>query len=187
MEKFYLKSNNEEVKIGSTIFHLVKKKVPFGIAVHQEELTLDEKLLNKLLEEGVIYKKETKDAAPKEKEEAIVDLSKYIESIAKKQGWHLDKAVNILNLVYTLNPMSALNIILREIAIDLDKKYEDHIQNSPKIFIISTLNGKIGEVNKAHIANYRNFAAFRTIEDAKAACKIVSPILRGIFKNGRKK
>ena len=51
MEKFYLKSNNEEVKIGSTIFHLVKEKVPFGIALHHEELTLDEKLLNKLLKE----------------------------------------------------------------------------------------------------------------------------------------
>ena len=74
-------------------------------------------------------------------------------------------------------------MVLREIAIELDKKYEDHIENSPEIYVISMLDGKIAKANKAHIKNYRNFAAFRTIEDAKIACRIVKPILKEMFKN----
>ena len=191
MEKFYLKSNNEEVKLGEVLYHPVIRRIPFGVAMMQEEVTLDEELLAKLLKNGAIYKKPIEDTildTPKPVEVKIhTDLQYYFEKIAKKQNWHTEKVCNILNAVSTLNPMSAMNIVLREIAIEIDQKYSDHIQNSPKIYIISALNGKIGEVNKAHIANYRNIAAFRSIEDAKIACKIVSPILRGIFKNGKSK
>ena len=80
-------------------------------------------------------------------------------------------------------PAAALSIILREIATELDKKYKDHIEKSPEIYVISTLDGRITKANKAHIRNYRNFAAFRTIEDAKIACKIVKPILKEMFKS----
>ena len=45
------------------------------------------------------------------------------------------------------------------------------------------LDGRITKANKAYIKNYRNFAAFRTIEDAKIACRIVKPILKEMFKS----
>ena len=45
------------------------------------------------------------------------------------------------------------------------------------------LDGRITKANKAYIKNYRNFAAFRTIEDAKIACRIVKPILTEMFKS----
>ena len=44
-------------------------------------------------------------------------------------------------------------------------------------------DGRITKANKAHIKNYRNFAAFRTVEDAKTACSIVRDILKELFKN----
>jgi hypothetical protein len=43
------------------------------------------------------------------------------------------------------------------------------------------LDGRIYKVNKAHIKNYRNFAAFRSIEDAKTACKILREILKSMY------
>lgn len=191
MEKFYLKSDNVEVTLGDKLYHPVANKIPFGMEIMSEEVTLDEKLLAKLLEEGVIYKKEVAgdkvEMAGPTMIEVPSELQYYLEKIAQKNGWHVGKVCNILNTVSELNPMAAMNVVLREIAVEIDKKYKDHIQYSPKIFIISSLNGKIGEVNKAHIANYRNIAAFRSVEDAKIACKIVSPILRGIFKNGKRK
>ena len=191
MEKFYLKSENVEVNLGDKLYHPSTEKTPFGWVIKSEEVTLDEKLLAKLLKDGVIYKREVAgdkvEMAGPTMPEVPSELQYYLEKIAQKNGWHVGKVCNILNTVAELNPIAAMNIVLREIAIEIDKKYKDHIQNSPKIFIISSLNGKIGEVNKAHIANYRNIAAFRSIEDAKIACKIVSPILRGIFKNGKSK
>ena len=79
-------------------------------------------------------------------------------------------------------PAAAFSMVLREIAVELDKKYEDHIENSPEIYVISMLDGRITKANKAHIKNYRNFSAFRTIEDARIACRIVKPILKEMFK-----
>ena len=81
--------------------------------------------------------------------------------------------------------MAAVNIVLREIACILDEKYPDHINKSDKIYIISTFDGRIHEVSKAYIKNYRNFAAFRTIEDAKIACNIVRDQLKDMFKSGK--
>lgn len=140
------------------------------------------KLFNKEVDE--LLNNENK---PKEETTVVpMDLDYYIGKIANRLGWKIDKAYNYLNNVDSIFPMAALSMLLREIAIEIDKKYEDHISNSPEIYVISTLNGKINRVYKAHIKNYRNFAAFRTIEDAKIACKIVKPVLKGLFEPSEK-
>lgn len=47
------------------------------------------------------------------------------------------------------------------------------------------LDGRITKANKAHIKNYRNFAAFRSVSDAKIACSIVRDVLKEMFKSGK--
>lgn len=123
----------------------------------------------------------------KVEEEPVVDLKFFIYSLAQKRDWSFNKMVGYLNSIKELNPMAAFSIILREIAVYLDKKYEDHIENSEKIFVISSLDGRIHEVCKAHVKNYRNFAAFRTIEDAKFACNLLRDYLKDMFKKNAKK
>lgn len=113
-------------------------------------------------------------------------LDYYISNLARKKGWKPEKMAGYLESLWDINPMAAVNVLLREIAIELDKKYEDHIENSEKIYVISPLDGRIHEVVKAHIKNYRNFAAFRTIEDAKVACRILRDDLKELFQSGRK-
>lgn len=119
-------------------------------------------------------------------EEPEINLDFFVERIAVKKGWKPDKVWGYLNSIAYLNPMSAFNIILREIAIWLDMKYEDHIENSEHIYAVSTLDGRIHEINKKHIKNYRNFAAFRTVEDAKFACSILRDQLKDMFKSNAK-
>ena len=187
MEKFYLKSENVEVNLGDKLYHPSTEKTPFGWVIKSEEVTLDEKLLAKLLKDGVIYKREVAgdkvEMAGPTMPEVPSELQYYLEKIAQKNGWHVGKVCNILNTVAELNPIAAMNIVLREIAIEIDKKYKDHIQDSPKIYVISLFDGRITEANKAHIKNYRNFAAFRSVSDAKIACSIVKDILKEMFKN----
>lgn len=105
----------------------------------------------------------------------------YIERIAKKRGWKTQRVINWLGNVAEVCPGAALSIMLREIAVYLDLKYEDHIKNSPTIYSVSLTDGVIRSVNKAHIKNYRNFAAFRTIEDAKFACKVLREPIKEMF------
>ena len=181
MEKIYL-ANGKEVHVGDTLTKVSKVKDPFfgkGTIVHN--IVVTKGILPKLLEAGIVTT--TKPAKSVVETEVPMELEYYIQKIADKLGWKVDKVYNYLNSVDTILPAAAFSMVLREIAIELDKKYEDHIEKSPEIYLISMLDGRITKANKVHIKNYRNFAAFRTIEDAKIACTITRDILKEMFKN----
>lgn len=187
MEKFILK-NGEEVKMGSTLIKKSTINTPLGKGIIIKEIIVDEKTLPELLKTDILIpigSTHGTDCTCKHcvNNEVPMNIDFYIEKIATRLSWKPEKGYNYLNNVDSILPAAALSIILREIATELDKKYKDHIENSPEIYVISLLDGRITKANKAHIKNYRNFAAFRTIEDAKIACKIVKPILKEMFKS----
>ena len=182
MEKIYLK-NGKEVQIGDTLTKVSKVVGPFfgkGTVVQHIVVTRD--ILPKLLEAGIITTKPAKSVV---ETEVPMELEYYIQKIADKLGWKVEKVYNYLNSVDAILPAAAFSMVLREIAIELDKKYEDHIEKSPEIYVISMLDGRITKANKAHIKNYRNFAAFRSVNDAKIACRITRDILKEMFKSGK--
>ena len=85
-----------------------------------------------------------------------------------------------------ISPSAVFSILLKEVAIELDKKYEDHISDCKEVFVVSLMDGRIHKVPRAHIKNFRNFAAFRTEEDARSACKILRNALKNLFSSDRK-
>lgn len=181
MEKIYL-TNGKEVQIGDTLTKVSKVVDPFfGEGTVVQHIVVTKDILPKLLEAGIVTT--TKPAVVES--EVPMELEYYIQKIAGKLGWKIEKVYNYLNSVDTILPAAAFSMVLREVAIELDKKYEDHIEKSPEIYVISMLDGRITKINKAHINNYRNFAAFRTIEDAKIACRITRDILKEMFKSGK--
>ena len=187
MEKFILK-NGKEVKMGGTLIKHGGADTPFGKEFIMQESIVNEKTLPELIKAGVLTQVDCAHGADCPcrhctKGEVPMDMNFYIEKIAARLGWKPEKVYNYLNSVDSILPAAAFSMVLREIAIELDKKYEDHIENSPEIYVISMLDGRITKANKAHIKNYRNFTAFRTIEDAKIACRIVKPILKEMFKS----
>ena len=180
MEKIYL-TNGKEVQIGDTLTKVSKVKDPFfGKGTIVQHVIVTKGILPKLLEAGIITTKPAKSVV---ETEVPMELEYYIQKIAEKLGWKIEKVYNYLNNVDAILPAAAFSMVLREVAIELDKKYKDHIEKSPEIYVVSLLDGRITKANKAHIKNYRNFAAFRTVEDAKIACSIVRDILKELFKN----
>lgn len=195
MKKFYL-ANGKEVQLGDTIHKVEKIDHPiFGKGRVVEHILVTKEVLPKLIESGVLTvkdiiitgrpEKSTGVSIPAESDEVPMDLEFYVQKIADRLGWKIEKVYNYLNSVDTILPAAAFSMVLREVAIELDKKYEDHIEKSPEIYVISLLDGRITKANKAHIKNYRNFAAFRSIEDAKIACRITRDILKEMFKSGK--
>ena len=181
MEKIYL-TNGKEVQIGDTLTKVSKVKDPFfGKDTVVQHIVVTKDILPQLLEAGIVTT--TKPAKSVVETKVPMELGYYIQKIAEKLGWKIEKVYNYLNSVDTILPAAAFSIVLREVAIELDKKYKDHIEKSPEIYVVSLLDGRITKANKAHIKNYRNFAAFRTVEDAKIACSIVRDILKELFKN----
>ena len=182
MEKIYLK-NGKEVQIGDTLIKVEMKDPFFGKIKVAEHVVVTKDILPKLLEAGIVTT--TKPAKSVVETEVPMELEYYIQKIADKFGWKVEKVYNYLNSVDAILPAAAFSMVLREIAIELDKKYEDHIEKSPEIYVISMLDGRITKANKAHIKNYRNFAAFRSVSDAKIACRITRDILKELFKSGK--
>lgn len=105
----------------------------------------------------------------------------YITRLAEKLGWKPVKMAGFLDSLYKLSPAATFSLLLREIAIELDNKYEDHINKCETLYIISMFDGRIHKVPRAYIKNFRNFAAFRTEEDAKRACSILRDELKEMF------
>lgn len=176
MEKFYLK-NGKEVQLGDIISKSSKVKHPlFGDVVITDKILVTEAIISKLLEDGIISKSS---------KENNLTLSYYIKKLSGRLGWKPEKMANYLNTINNVYPAAAFSMVLKEIAIELDKKYEGHIEDSPEIYVISMLDGRITKANKAHIKSYKNFAAFRSIEDAKFACSVVREILKEMFKSGK--
>lgn len=183
MEKIYLK-NGKKVQIGDTLVKVSKVVDPFFDGAVVQHIVVTEDILPRLLELGIVTTTNPTKSTVVESE-VPMELEYYIQKIAKKLGWKMEKVYNYLNSVDSILPTAAFSMVLREVAIELDKKYEDHIEKSPEIYVISMLDGRITKANKAHIKNYRNFAAFRTIEDAKIACRITRDILKEMFKSGK--
>ncbi len=186
MEKFILK-NGKEVKMGDRLVKGSIMNTFFGKGIRLQEVIVNEKTLPELIKVGVLTQVDCTHGTDCHcghctNNEIPMDINFYIEKIAARLGWKPEKVYNYLNNVDLILPAAAFSMVLREIAVELDKKYEDHIENSPEIYVISMLDGRITKANKAHIKNYRNFAAFRTIDDARIACRIVKPVLKEMFK-----
>lgn len=134
----------------------------------------------------VIEENKEKIISAMDAEAASTELSYYVEKLAQKKGWKHEKMANFLNNLAEINLGVAFQIVLREVAIELDKKYTDHIEKSEEIYCVSLTNGHIFKADKKFIKNFRNFAAFRTINDAKLACKITRGLLKDMFKSGKR-
>lgn len=176
MKKFIDVKSGNEVKIGDTVGIVTKMYHPFfGKIKVLKEVTLTEEILSKLIKDDKVRVVDAED------HDGIWNAA--ITNLVEKTGWKEEKLNNILVTLDSVNPWAVTQIVLREIAIELDKKYEDHINKSEHIYAVSPQDGRIHEINKAHIKNYRAFPAFRTIEDAKIACNLVRENLKSIFSN----
>lgn len=94
-----------------------------------------------------------------------------------------DAVETIIELLNTLPDYIKFEMMLRAAAVLIDRKYPDHINNAKidKYYTINMTDGKVCEVPKKSIKNFRNFAAFRTLDDIKIATKLLRPLMKHIW------
>ena len=176
MKKLIFVETGKEVEMGKTLTLGMDSSYGF---MPFYTVTVCEKSIPFLIEEGVI--KEVEDEEPQ------VDSNFYLEHLAKRIYWNVDNLRKYLGNLYTIYPTAVLSILLREVAIVLDEKYDNHIENSKEIYIISFLSGEISKVKDLNeIKNFKNFAAFRTLKDALIAKHILRDSMKQLFKRGGK-
>lgn len=175
MKKFIVANSGKEIKFGDKILIVGAVNTPLGVAKVQRLVVVTKELMSKFIEDGKV------NVVGEEYLNRIWNDA--VESLARKTNWKEEKLLNILATLHLANPWAATQMILREIAIELDKKYDDHINESEKIYVISPQDGRIHEINKKTVKNYKAFPAFRSIEDAKIACSLIREHLKSIFSN----
>ena len=94
-----------------------------------------------------------------------------------------DAVGTIVELMNTLPDYIKFEMMLRAAAVLIDRKYPDHINNAKvdKYYTINMTDGKVCEVPKKSIKNFKNFAAFRTLDDIKIATKLLRPLMKHIW------
>lgn len=181
MKRIFNRNTKEEYTLGQPVS--LSYKDAKGNSINFNTNFLTEELVDYLVGLGVLVLIDAHEQSKEKTATVNLDLGYYIEKIGKKCGMERDAAIDLFNALYNLNPVSAFSMVLKQIALELDKKYPDHIRDSKRIFSVSTTNGTIIEIPVKTIRSYRNFAAFRSIEDAKVACKICRAMLKDMFKN----
>lgn len=173
MKKYIFVPTGREANIGDV---LVQVERMFGVNVPVRTIVITKDSLPELIKEGLIH--EVND-------DSDITVQSAMKHLAERIGWKVNNLEKYFDNLYKIHPAAVFSVILKEVAIMLDEKYPDHINNSKEIYVVSALNGCITKVDKAHIKNFKNFAAFRSINDAKIACSIVRDILKEMFKSGK--
>lgn len=141
-------------------------------------LTSEISHLEKLAETGFITK-EQKKKDPEEnilKEELVKALMRKLPKGAEKEHFE-----TLMEIYEELNPSVFFQLLLKELAVIMDRKYDDHISKCGEVFIFDLLRGKICHVPVTQGMNFRTFSAFRTKEDIRKALHLLQPLLRKIY------
>ena len=115
----------------------------------------------------------------KEKEIVLDEIYKIIS----KDVFDKKDVQAAIDLLTKLPAYSAFPMLLRAFAVYMDRKYPDHINDADveKYFTIDMANGRVMEVPKRKIKNFKHWAAFRNLEDIKAVTKVLRPLIRNLW------
>lgn len=172
MKKLRFKKSGREAKMGEKLIRCIEL---FGMPIPVEEIEVNKTTIPILIKEGILVEEGSDTDIDITMEGAVLHL-------ANRIGWDKENLEKYLRNLHKISPTAIFEIILKELAIMLDEKYQGHISNSKEIWVINKINGEAQKLeDKSKIKNYRHFAAFRNLEDALIAKKIMAPALEDLY------
>lgn len=172
MNKLKLKKTGKEVKMGEKLIKVVNL---CGIPIPIAQIEINKTTLPDLIKHGIIV-------AEGSDSDIDITIGGAIQHLANRIGWNKENLEKYLSNLYKISPAAAFEIVLKEVAILLDKKYPNHISNSKEIWVINKVNGeaqKLKDLSK--IKSFQHFAAFRSLEDALVARRVMAPVLKNLY------
>ena len=176
MNKLKLKKTGKEVKMGEKLIKVVNL---CGIPIPIAQVEINKTTLPDLIKHGIVVAEGSDSGID-------ITIEGAVQHLANRIGWNKENLERYFNNLYKISPAAVFEIVLKEVAILLDKKYPNHISNSKEIWVINKVNGEIQKLkDMSKIKSFQHFAAFRSLEDAKIACRITKDILKEMFKSGK--
>lgn len=184
MKKYFL-NNGEEIKFGD-IINATKDE---GYKTTIITCIFDEDSIDFLKELGIVIEKDIEEKTTKKQENSdkeLVSMISYLDYVldyvANRIGASRVEAVEYLYSLEKINPLAVLTVYLKRISYRLNKKYNNTpIRELSKIYIISVYDGKVKAICPKDIKNLKNFAWFRSKEDAEFARQCVINLIEKMF------
>lgn len=182
MNKYYYADSDVEVKVGGPIdLHIKSSAGNITIQINK----VDEKTLENLVKIGAIRKVSRMSGRKLlAKEDIPMNLEFYVSKLEKQLGQESGFLTMLQKATWRIAPASVSDLLLMFIAKYLDEQYPDHIRESKELFGVD-VDGRIVRLNPKGIKTFRTFAAFRSLDDARIACRILKPLSKKIFKGGK--
>ena len=182
MNKYYYADSAVEVKVGGPIdLHIKSSAGNITIQINK----VDEKTLENLVKIGAIRKVSRMSGRKLlAKEDIPMDLEFYVSKLEKQLGQEPGFLAMLQKATWRIAPASVSDLLLMFIAKYLDEQYPNHIRESKELFGVD-VDGRIVRLNPREIKTFRTFAAFRSLDDARIACRILKPLRKKIFKGGK--
>lgn len=172
MNKLKLKKTGKEVKMGEKLVKVVNL---CGIPIPIAQVKINKTTLPDLIKQGIIVT-EGSDS------DIDITIEGAIQHLANRIGWNKENLEKYFNNLYKISPAAVFEIVLKEVAILLDEKYPDRISNSKEIWVINKVNGEIQKLKDlSKIKSFQHFAAFRSLEDALVARRVMAPALKDLY------
>lgn len=169
MVKFFLKETGKEVKVGDILTICLNS--PFGEL--SAEITVTADMLEKLVEHNLALAKSSLD----------ITFPNIVAHLAKRIGWKEDNVEKYLDNLYEMSLRAVFNVILMEVALILDEKYEGHISKSENFYILA--HNKDGNMVAAKFPTFiSSIATFRNRDDAETALAVMKELVPEVYYNG---
>lgn len=180
MNRFFIKDTKEEVFLGKPLKITLSKG---GVTQHIDANPCTPELIAYLINLGVVV---TSSEHPRYSNPHGIDTSikYYVSKLARKMNLKFEVCEAMLGNIASYSPITVMSLLAKQISIELDQHYDGHIRDAEHIFVLSTIDGTITEIPaKARVeTNYRNFAAFRSLDDANLAYSILDNLYNEAFR-----
>ena len=138
---------------------------------------LDNLLLDYLIKTKAVICKHVEEFKPSDKP------SYYVHKLADKLKIPVDQFYKTIEAIRKYSPITVFSMLLKQIALELDKRYKDHIRDVDETYAISVTTGNIIKIYTKG-CRYNNIALFRSVEDARFAVKVLSGLYDECFPEG---
>ena len=163
--KYYLK-DGKEINLGDNVKLKSEEALPFGNVEVTVDINVNEDNIDELVEYGFIIRKKVGQEVP-------MYWKYYADNLAIRLGLTKDQTMWILDQLSSVMPAIVFQMLLKEIALHMERNEDISISKRKSIYVISLEDGKIYEKSTNGIKNFSTFSAFSSRENAEKAKKIL--------------